>query len=75
MHGNVLEWCNDWYDYYPNQPITNPKGATAGKYRVLRGGSWINFARLTRSARRNYSAPYFRNYDFGFRLALGQKSQ
>jgi formylglycine-generating enzyme required for sulfatase activity len=41
MSGNVYEWCYDWHDenYYKSSPKRNPKGASGGKYRVLRGGS------------------------------------
>lgn len=57
MHGNVWEWCNDWYDDYPNEPVTNPTGASKGTSRVLRGGSWFRNARSTRFARRSYGSP------------------
>ncbi len=72
MHGNVLEWCNDWFGDYPNESVTNPKGATEGTSRVLRGGSWINLAGLTRSADRFNLTPDIRNRHIGFRFALGQ---
>ncbi len=72
MHGNVLEWCNDWFGDYPNESVTNPKGATEGTSRVLRGGSWYSLARYSRSASRNYDAPVIRFHDLGFRFALGQ---
>ena len=69
MHGNVWEWCSDWYDSYNTSAVTNPQGPDSGSYRVLRGGSWYNYAQSCRSAyRSNRSSGYYGNY-FGFRLA------
>jgi len=71
MHGNVLEWCNDWYGDYPTTAQTNPTGiATGSSSRVIRGGSWGYFAEYCRSAIRYGSAPgHFSNY-IGFRIVL-----
>jgi formylglycine-generating enzyme required for sulfatase activity len=54
MHGNVSEWCNDFYseDYYRQSPEKNPKGPAEGKERVLRGGAWNSSADSCRSAYR-----------------------
>ena len=69
MHGNVLEWCWDWYGAYTDEPQTNPSGASSGSDRVLRGGDWLNLAGSVRSAYRNFYDPGYRSINFGFRLA------
>jgi formylglycine-generating enzyme required for sulfatase activity len=69
MHGNVWEWCQDWYDEYPTGSVIDPSGVTEGADRVLRGGSWLNDARLVRSALRFNYTPDDRRYNLGFRLA------
>ena len=70
MSGNVLEWCQDWYDYYTSRSQSNPKGANTGSSRVLRGGRWRYDARYVRVSYRDYGTPDLRYCDYGLRLAL-----
>ena len=71
MHGNVLEWCQDWYGDYPAGEVTDPPGPESGDYRVLRGGSCFRYGRLCRSASRSGHEPGHAIISFGFRLARG----
>ncbi len=71
MHGNVREWCSDWYGEYLNQDVTDPIGSQHGQDRVLRGGSWANYGRSLRSASRSHYWLDFRFGSAGFRLAGG----
>ncbi len=68
MHGNVYEWCSDWYGYYTNSTQTNPNGPISGSRRVFRGGRWSSRASSCRSANRSISDPGDRNNFLGFRL-------
>jgi formylglycine-generating enzyme required for sulfatase activity len=71
MHGNVLEWCHDWYDAeaYKGKDRTDPRGAKAGVYRVLRGGAWNYAGHSLRSGFRTMCQPDFRANFIGFRVA------
>jgi formylglycine-generating enzyme required for sulfatase activity len=70
MHGNVYEWCHDWYGLRSRDVLENPTGPPRGSNRVLRGGSWSDSARYCRSAFRDGSYPSYRHSLIGFRLAL-----
>jgi formylglycine-generating enzyme required for sulfatase activity len=71
MHGNVWEWCRDWYGNYQGGSVTDPTGPTSGSFRVYRGGGWDLDAGCCRSAVRFGYVPGGRGDDLGFRLALG----
>jgi formylglycine-generating enzyme required for sulfatase activity len=70
MHGNVLEWCSDWYEIYADGEVTNPEGPSSGSTRVYRGGCWLSSALYCRSASRLWNLPSYRDDILGFRLAL-----
>jgi formylglycine-generating enzyme required for sulfatase activity len=72
MHGNVWEWCRDWYDakFYARRRNVNPENTTEAKYRVLRGGSRISTPVSCRSASRNKYFSSSRNNNLGFRVVI-----
>lgn len=72
MHGNVQEWCGDWYGekYYASSPPADPTGPTTGTTRVKRGGDFLDYALICGSAfRRSEVPPTSRGHFIGFRVA------
>ena len=71
MHGNVMEWCQDWHDpdYYAKSPPVDPTGPPSGKVRSIRGGSWLGDATYCRSAYHTQAFPTSANCFKGFRVA------
>jgi formylglycine-generating enzyme required for sulfatase activity len=70
MHGNLFQWCQDWYGKYPQKDVFDPQGPENGEEHVVRGGSWSVTPEHCRSAFRFISVPGNRNYRLGFRLCF-----
>jgi formylglycine-generating enzyme required for sulfatase activity len=73
MHGNLEEWCQDWYGPYSGGATIDPQGPATGSLRVLRGGYWEDTAVYCRSASRNQHEPDAQHYHIGFRIVLAAR--
>lgn len=73
-HGNVAEWCFDYYGEYDLQNTTDPAGATSGSLRVNRGGSYNDFGKHLRSAYRSATNPLDGDQNLGFRICRNAES-
>ena len=74
MHGNVLEWCSDWFSVPSSVAAIDPKGPPSGSFKVLRGGCWFFYDKDCRSAYRLRREPSLRNCIFGFRLVCTERA-
>lgn len=70
MHGNVWEWCSDWYAEYLSGSTVDPMGPPEGSSRILRGGSWFCTPGPCRSANRGWNTPHIQDDDVGFRVVM-----
>jgi formylglycine-generating enzyme required for sulfatase activity len=72
MHGNVEEWCSDWYGPYPKGDRSDPVGPAGGDFKVARGGSHSTTLAFLRSANRSGTLPDDKSWLIGFRVVQGQ---
>ena len=72
MHGNVEEWCQDWYGPYASHSQVDPIGCKEGLYRVTRGGSHSTLLTYLRSANRMGALPEDKHWYIGFRVVCGE---
>jgi formylglycine-generating enzyme required for sulfatase activity len=70
MHGNVFQWCQDWYGNYHEQDVIDPQGPEKGEKHLMRGGSWHHSPQFCRSTFRFWGESGARYKDGGFRLCF-----